>query len=53
MNRTLTEATVKRFYYETNQQLKEHIQTFFMAYNFAIRLKTLRGLTAISHRGTI
>ena len=46
MNRTLTEATVKRFYYETNQQLKEHIQTFFMAYNFAKRLKTLRGLTS-------
>ncbi len=31
MNRTLKEATVKRFYYETHQQLKEHMQTFLMA----------------------
>lgn len=45
MNRTLKEATVKRFYYQTHQQLKEHMQTFLMAYNFAKRLKTLRGLT--------
>lgn len=45
MNRTLKEATVKRFYYETHAQLKEHLQTFLMAYNFAKRLKTLKGLT--------
>ena len=45
MNRTLKEATVKRFYYETHTQLKEHLQTFLMAYNFAKRLKTLKGLT--------
>lgn len=43
MNRTLKEATVKRFYYQTHQQLKEHMQTFLMTYNFAKRLKTLRG----------
>src|SRR6266851_2708497 len=45
MNRTLKDATVKRFYYQTHQQLKEHLQTFLMAYNFAKRLKTLKGLT--------
>jgi transposase InsO family protein len=45
MNRTLKEATVKRFYYEIHAQLKEHLQTFLMAYNFAKRLKTLKGLT--------
>jgi len=45
MNRTLKEATVKKFYYQTHQHLKEHLQTFLMAYNFAKRLKTLRGLT--------
>ena len=45
MNRTLKEATVKRYYYQTHRQLKEHLQTFLMAYNFAKRLKTLRGLT--------
>lgn len=45
MNRTLKEATVKRYYYQTHQQLKEHLQAFLMAYNFAKRLKTLRGLT--------
>jgi len=45
MNRTLKDATVKRFYYQTHQQLKEHLQMFLMAYNFARRLKTLNGLT--------
>lgn len=45
MNRTLKDATVKRYYYKTHQQLKEHLQAFLMAYNFAKRLKTLRGLT--------
>jgi transposase-like protein len=45
MNRTLKEATVKKYYYRTHQHLKEHLHTFLMAYNFAKRLKTLRGLT--------
>ncbi len=45
MNRTLKEATVKRYHYGTHDQLKEHIQTFLMAYHFAKRLKTLHGLT--------
>ncbi len=45
MNRTLKEATVKRFHHQTRQQLKEHMQAFLMIYNFAKRLKALRGLT--------
>ena len=45
MNRTLKDATVKRYHYETHQQLREHLRTFLMAYNFAKRLKTLKGLT--------
>src|ERR1700682_1334249 len=46
MNRTLKEATVKRYHYGSHAQLKEHIHAFLMAYNFAKRLKSLRGLTA-------
>ena len=42
MNRTLKEATVKTYHYQTHQQLKEHLQVFLLAYNFAKRLKTLR-----------
>lgn len=45
MNRTLKEATVKRYHYQSHQQLKEHIYAFVMAYNHAKRLKTLKGLT--------
>jgi transposase InsO family protein len=45
MNRTLKEATVKRYHYETHDQLKEHLAQFLAAYNFAKRLKMLRGLT--------
>ena len=45
MNRTLKEATVKRYYYDTHEQLKQHLYAFVNAYNFSKRLKTLRGLT--------
>jgi hypothetical protein len=43
MNRTLKDATVKKYYDQTHQYLKEHLYTFLMAYNFAKRLKTLKG----------
>ena len=49
MNRTLKEATVRRYYYETHRQLREHLEAFLNAYNFAKRLKTLRGLTPYEH----
>lgn len=45
MNRTLKEATVYRYYDDTHEQLRDHLATFLMAYNFAKRLKTLKGLT--------
>jgi transposase InsO family protein len=45
MNRTLKEATVHRYHYETHDQLRKHLGTFLPAYNFAKRLKTLKGLT--------
>jgi transposase InsO family protein len=45
MNRTLKEATVRRYHYATHQQLREHLAAFLDAYNFAKRLKTLRGIT--------
>ena len=45
MNRTLKEATVRRNHYATDQQLQEHLAAFLDAYNFAMRLKSLNGLT--------
>jgi hypothetical protein len=45
MNRTLKEATVRRYHYDTHRQLEDHLAAFLDAYNFAKRLKTLRGLT--------
>lgn len=45
MNRTIKEATVKRYHYASHEQLKAHLYTFLMAYNFARRLKSLKGLT--------
>src|ERR1700724_52736 len=45
MNRTIKEATGQRFFYDTHEQLKAHLSDFIAAYNFARRLKTLRGLT--------
>jgi transposase InsO family protein len=45
MNRTLKEATVKRYNYQDHHQLKEHLYNFLNAYNFARRLKSLGGLT--------
>jgi transposase InsO family protein len=45
MNRTIKEATVKRFHYATHDQLRTHLADFVAAYNFGRRLKTLRGLT--------
>lgn len=45
MNRTIKDATVKRYHYDTHDQLRAHLQLFVDAYNHARRLKTLRGLT--------
>ena len=45
MNRTLKEATVRRYHYSTHDQLRIHLKAFLDAYNFARRLKTLKGQT--------
>jgi len=37
MNRTIKDATVKHYFYETHDQLRAHLRDFF-----ARRLKTLR-----------
>ena len=45
MNRTLKEATVNRYHYDTHEQLRAHLADFVTAYNFARRLKILKGLS--------
>ena len=45
MNRTLKEATVRRFHYDSHDRLRRHLDDFVQAYSFARRLKTLKGLT--------
>ena len=45
MNRTLKEATVRRYHYDSHDQLRQHLGAFLDAYNFGKRLKTLKGLT--------
>jgi transposase InsO family protein len=45
MNRTIKDATVKRYHYDSHDQLRAHLALFVDAYNHARRLKTLRGLT--------
>jgi hypothetical protein len=45
MNRNIKDATVKRFYYETHDELRAHLADFVSAYYFAKCLKTLRGFT--------
>jgi hypothetical protein len=49
MNRTIKEATVQRFYYESHPQLRQHLADFVAAYNFGRRLKTLKGLTPLEY----
>ncbi len=45
MNRTIKDATVKRYHYVSHDQLRSHLGHFITAYNYARRLKTLKGLT--------
>jgi len=45
MNRTIKEATVKAFHYESLESLKDHVLAFVAAYNFAKHLKALRWRT--------
>jgi len=43
MNRTLKDATVNTFTYQTHQELEEHLNAYLVAYNFAKRLRALKG----------
>lgn len=45
MNRTIKDATVRAYHYESHDQLRDHLAAFVGAYNFARRLKSLGGLT--------
>ena len=45
MNRTLKEATVNTFHYASHDELKQHLHAYLMAYNFAKRLKAVKGNT--------
>jgi len=49
MNRTIKEATVKRYHYDSHEQFKSHLADFVNAYNFGRRRKTLKGLTPYQH----
>ncbi|MDR2091954.1 MAG: integrase core domain-containing protein, partial [Azoarcus sp.] len=49
MNRTIKEATIKRYHDDNHQQLENHLHDFIQAYNFARRLKTLNGLTSYEY----
>ena len=45
MNRTIKDATVERFHYESHDQLRTRLADFMGAYSFARRLKTFGSLT--------
>jgi transposase InsO family protein len=51
MNRTIKEATVRRYHYGCHDELRHHLQLFVDAYNYGRRLKTLRGLTPFEFIG--
>ena len=44
MSRTIKDATVKHYHYDSHDQLRQHVKLFIDAYNHGRRLKTLRGL---------
>ncbi len=45
LNRTLKEATIRRYHYRNEAELNVHLQSFLRAYNGGKRLKKLRGQT--------
>ena len=45
MNRTIRDATVRRYHYDSHEPLRAHLADFLAACNFARRLKTLNSLT--------
>ena len=49
MNRTIKDATVKRYHYASHDELRQHLKLFIDAYSHGRRLKMLRGLTPYEH----
>lgn len=47
MNRTINKATVKRYHYDSHDQIQMRLQDFTGAYDFARRVKTLKSLTRL------
>ena len=45
MNRTIKEATVKRYHNDSYAQVRSHLADFLCAYSYARHVKTLSGLT--------
>jgi len=45
MNKTLKDATIKRYHYASLDEMQDHLQTFLAVYNYAKNLKTLKGKT--------
>lgn len=45
MNRTIKDATVRRWHYDDHAQIERHLTDFGAACNFGCRLKTLKVLT--------
>ena len=49
MNRTIKEATVKRYHYDPHAQPETHLTDCISAYNYARRLKRLQGMTPVEY----
>ena len=49
MHRTLKEQTVYLYFYQTHAELRQHLEACTHAYNFAKRLKTLKGRTPFEY----
>ncbi len=45
MNHTIKDATVKRYHYDSYDQLRRHLNDFINAHDFGHRLKTFMSLT--------
>ncbi len=55
MNRTIKDATLKRFHYDDHDQLRRRLADFVSANNFGRRLKTLKvmpGFAIVSSRSS-
>jgi transposase InsO family protein len=53
MNRTLKEATVRRYHYETHRQLREHLEAFLNAYSLPTSTSAKLGQTSPADSDTI